>query len=68
MRSSLIANSGLKLARTPSVRELAQRRRLAVLAAVAALALASGLVGVLTSPGPSVDAAAPTGPFSYFPS
>ena len=68
MRNSLIASSGLKLARTPSVREVAQRRRLAVLAAVVGLALVSGVVGVLTGPQAPADAAARTGPFSYFPS
>ena len=68
MRSSMIATSRLKLARTPSVREVAQRRLLAALAAVAALALASGLVGYLTNSGTPADAAQRTGPFSYFPS
>jgi hypothetical protein len=67
MRSSLVATKGLKLIRSRSVREDAQRRRWAVLGAMAAVALASGLVGYLTTPGSAADAA-PTGPFSYFPS
>jgi hypothetical protein len=69
MRSSFTAGSGLKLARTPSVREQAQRRRLAILVAIAGLALASGVFGALTSPhGAQGPAERTTGPFSYFPS
>jgi hypothetical protein len=66
MRSSLIATKGLKLVRGPSVREDAARRRWAVVGAIAGLALASGLVGYLTSPGGPDEPM--TGPFSYFPS
>jgi hypothetical protein len=67
MRSSLVATRGLKLVRSRSLREEASRRRWAVAAAAAALALASGLVGYLTTPSGSADAGR-TGPFSYFPS
>lgn len=68
MRSSLIATKGLKLVRSPSARQEAARRRLAVLGAVVSLAVLSGLVGHLTAPPSSVELAARTGPFSYFPS
>ncbi|HET6971185.1 MAG TPA: hypothetical protein VFH92_08670 [Phenylobacterium sp.] len=69
MRSSFTVNTGLKLARTPSVREQAQRRRMAILCAIAGLALASGVFGVLTAPhGVQAVAERSTGPFSYFPS
>ncbi|MBW8815227.1 MAG: hypothetical protein JF588_17545 [Caulobacterales bacterium] len=69
MRSSFTADRGLKLARTPSVREQAQRRRLGILVAIASLALASGVFGALTAPhGDRVAGEAATGPFSYFPS
>lgn len=64
MQSS--ATTGLKLIRTPSVRDLARRRWQMLLAAFLGLALAGGAVGHLTSPqGPPPSA---TGPFSYYPS
>jgi hypothetical protein len=69
MRSSFTADTGLKLARTPNAREQAQRRRLAVLAAIAGLAVASGVFGALTAPHSlRHPAESSTGPFSYFPS
>jgi hypothetical protein len=67
MRSSFVATTGLKLARTPSVREQAARRRVAVIAAVVGLAAVSGVVGAVTAPHGSQQATARTGPFSYFP-
>lgn len=69
MRSSFIANTGLKLARTPNAREQAHRRRLAIFGAIAGLALLSGALGVLTAPqGVARAGDHATGPFSYFPS
>lgn len=68
MRNSFVVETGLKLARSPSVRQQVMRRRLAVVGGLAALALASAIVGGLTAhPGPAGPAAV-TGPFSYFPS
>jgi hypothetical protein len=67
MRSSFVATTGLKLARTPNVRELAARRRLAIVAAIVGLAAISGVVGAVTAPHGSQQPAARTGPFSYFP-
>ena len=67
MRSSFVSRTGLVLAKTPSVRQQAARRRLLVACAIAGLALASGLVGALTSPKTEAVAQASTGPFSYFP-
>lgn len=58
----------LKLARSPSVREDARRRRWALAGVFAAAALVSGLAGYLTAPAPSPSETARTGPFSYFPS
>ena len=66
MRSSLVATKGLKLVRGPSVRADAARRRWTLVGALAGLALASGLVGYLTTPSAPTDLR--TGPFSYFPS
>ena len=57
---------GPMLMKTPSHRQQAGRRRLAVLCTVLALALASGLVGSLTHPAAGPHSG--TGPFSYFPS
>jgi len=68
MRSSFVATTGLKLVRSRSVRQDVARRRLAVAGALAALAVASGLLGYLTAPAGSAEPAGPTGPFSYFPS
>jgi hypothetical protein len=66
MRSSFAVGAGLPLARTPSVRQQAARRRLVAVGAILGLALISGVFGAVTAPrGPD---AAPTGPFSYFPS
>ncbi len=68
MRSSLTATKGLKLIRGRSLREDAQRRWWVVGGAVAGLAIASGLVGYLTTPDASGRETGRTGPFSYFPS
>jgi hypothetical protein len=68
MPSSFVARSGLSLARTPSRRQQAVRRRLALLCALVALAIASGVVGSLVRPAPPVaPERVATGPFSYFP-
>jgi hypothetical protein len=70
MRSSFAVRTGLlRLARTPNLREQAQRRRLMVICAMLGLALASGVIGTLTASRDGQFAAAdqPTGPFSYFP-
>ena len=70
MRSGYAIGRGPMLMKTPSHRQQAVRRRLAVLCGVLALALVSGLVGSMshsTSAATSAAQAA-TGPFSYFPS
>jgi hypothetical protein len=54
--------------KTPNARQQANRRRLAVIAAVLGLALVSGAIGLLSHPSGDVMAKATTGPFSYFPS
>jgi len=68
MQSSFSDRHGPALLKTPTHREQAQRRRLAVLCAVAGLALASGVVGSLIHPASQVSSRPATGPFSYFPS
>jgi hypothetical protein len=67
MRSSFVARTGLPLAKAPSAREQARRRRLWVIGAVLALAAGSALVGAMTADTRSAPDRA-TGPFSYFPS
>jgi hypothetical protein len=68
MRNSFVAETGLRLARSPSARQQATRRRLAIVGGLAALALASTAVGMLTPHHRNVAATVVTGPFSYFPS
>ncbi len=68
MRSSFTPTTGLKLSRSPSVRDQANRRKLAVVAAILGLAASAALLGVVTAPQGSHEPAARTGPFSYFPS
>lgn len=67
MRSSFAKQRGLTLMKTPTAREQAGRRRLAIACAMVGLALASGLVGTLTHRSMEVAGKASTGPFSYFP-
>ena len=50
--------------KTPSLPQLAARRRLMVVCAILGLALTSGLIGSLTA-GSSPNLAPATGPFSY---
>ena len=68
MKNSFAAPAGLKLARSPSAREQATRRRLLALCAILGLAIVSGVLGVLTVPPGPIEPPARTGPFSYFPS
>ncbi|HEV2530693.1 hypothetical protein [Phenylobacterium sp.] len=67
MRSGYGFRGGFALMKTPNYRQQAARRRLMVICAVLGLALASGLIGTLTSPKAAVVAKITTGPFSYFP-
>ena len=67
MRSSFASQRGLALVKSPNARQQANRRRLAVVGAMAALAVVSGLIGTLTHPSSEVFAKPSTGPFSYFP-
>jgi len=68
MQSGFPDRHGPLLLKTPSHREQAQRRTLAVLCAVAGLALVSGVVGSLIHPTSHLSSRPATGPFSYFPS
>lgn len=67
MRSSFAATSGLKLVRTPSARERAKRRRLAVAGVLVGFSLLSAAVGFIAAPRGAMEPGPLTGPFSYFP-
>ena len=68
MRNQFAGRGGFVLIKTPSARQQQSRRKLAVICAILALALAAGVIGSLTAPNTAVMAQATTGPFSYFPS
>jgi hypothetical protein len=68
MRSIHATAPGASLLKTPTYREEATRRRLTVICALLALALASGLIGSLARPEIHPTSGSTTGPFSYFPS
>jgi hypothetical protein len=70
MPSSFAVRTGLlRLKKTPNARQRAQQRRLMAICAMLALALASGVIGMLATPHEpaSPQPATQTGPFSYFP-
>ena len=68
MRSSFVSGAGLPLAKAPSVREQAHRRRMWAICAMLGLAIGSAVIGALTADRDKPAAEATTGPFSYFPS
>jgi hypothetical protein len=68
MRSSFASQRGVILVKSPSARQQANRRWLAVAGGMAVLAMVSALIGTLTHPSSEVFAKPSTGPFSYFPS
>lgn len=67
MRNSFTPVTGLKLSRTPSVRDEALRRRLTVVACLLALMAGGVGLGLISAP-ESAERSGRTGPFSYFPS
>jgi hypothetical protein len=68
MQSGFAPRRGPILTKTPTHREQAVRRRLAVICGILALALASGLIGSLIRPAHAVSDGPQAGPFTYFPS
>jgi hypothetical protein len=62
------ATKGVGLIKSPSIRQLAMRRRALTVAGLLALALGSGLVGAITRPRVEAVGQVHTGPFSYMPS
>jgi hypothetical protein len=68
MRPSFATGRGSPLLRSPNHRHQATRRRLMVICAILALALASGVIGSLIHPAAAPSSRPATGPFSYFPS
>jgi hypothetical protein len=67
MPSGHALGRGPILMKTPSWRQQAGRRRLAIVCAILALALASGMLGALIRPVHAVSSRPATGPFSYIP-
>ena len=67
MRSSFATHRGLTLMKTPSYRQQARRRWLALACGFMALALASGVIGTLASSSNPATANTAAGPSSYFP-
>jgi hypothetical protein len=63
---TLHTTKGLTLIKSPSIRQMAARRRAFTVAGLLALALGSGLVGALTRPHLDPVGQPGTGPFSYF--
>jgi hypothetical protein len=68
MRSSFVARTGLPLAKAPSLREQAHRRRMWAICAMLVLALGSAAIGAVSAGRDERGTDATTGPFSYFPS
>ncbi len=68
MRSGYAAPRGAILIKTPSSRQQAGRRRLAVAGGIVALALVSAAVGARVHTSSGLASRPATGPFSYFPS
>ncbi len=67
MLSSFAARAGPALSRTPNARHQAMRRRMGVVCAIAALAIAAGVLGSRIDNSGLPPSHADTGPFSYFP-
>ena len=65
--SPLPLRSAAALRRSPTHRQQALRRRLAIGGALAGLALVSAGIGALVRPPVAVSQQPSTGPFSYFP-
>jgi len=65
---STFAAKNTALVKSPSVRQLAARRRAATLAGLLVLALGSAVLGASIRPQGEPVGRAHTGPFSYFPS
>ncbi len=67
MRSSFTSVTGLKLSRTPSVRDEVARRRMTLVACLLAVMAGGVGLGLISAP-ERADVSGRTGPFSYFPS
>ncbi|MEO8114958.1 MAG: hypothetical protein ABI655_11280 [Phenylobacterium sp.] len=68
MQNSFAPRGGFALRKTPSHRQRVLRHRLMAVAAIVALAFASGLIGFATRQPAGVSVEAQTGPLSYYPS
>lgn len=68
MRDMLAFRDGYVLVKSPNARQQAARRRLVAVCGVLALAMASGVIGVMSHGRGEALRQPHTGPFSYFPS
>jgi hypothetical protein len=68
MGESYPSRGGFVLVKSPNARHQAARRRALAACGVLALALASGVIGILNHPAPEPLGKPHTGPFSYLPS
>jgi len=68
MRESFASRGGYVLAKTPSYRQRAARRRALAAVGFLALAMVSALIGAVNHPRDPTLGTPQTGPFSYFPS
>ena len=68
MRDAFATRPGGVLIKSPNARHQAARRRLIVVCGVLALALASGVIGVMSHDRSEPLRQPQTGPFSYLPS
>jgi hypothetical protein len=68
MREPYASRGGYVLIKSPNARQQAARRRALTACGFLALALASGVIGVIGHPRPEPLGKPHTGPFSYFPS
>ena len=68
MRDGFLSRTGPMLVKSPNARHQAARRRVIAVLGVLLLAIASGVVGVLSHKGGEALREPRTGPFSYLPS
>lgn len=70
MREIFASRNAYVLVKSPNLRQQAARRRALAVCGVLGLAIASGVIGVISRPDRTTETVGQpqTGPFSYFPS